>query len=86
VIAYGRGGVPESIRGQDDDVPTGYFFDEQTPEAVIDAVRAFESGAVRISAAACRANALRFAPARFRDEMTRVVDGAVADHARALAA
>jgi hypothetical protein len=41
---------------------------------------------VRISAAACRANALRFAPARFRDEMTRIVDGAVADHARALAA
>ena len=28
----------------------------------------------RISAAACRENALRFAPARFRDEMARIVD------------
>lgn len=86
VIAYGRGGVLESIRGQDDDAPTGCFFDAQTPQAVVDAVRGFESGAVRISEAACRGNALRFAPARFREEMTRIVDAAVAAHARALAA
>jgi glycosyltransferase involved in cell wall biosynthesis len=86
VIAYARGGVLESIRGQDDRSPTGMFFDAQTPAAVIDAVRAFESGAVRISAAACRENALRFAPSRFRDEMTRIVDAAVAARARALAA
>jgi glycosyltransferase involved in cell wall biosynthesis len=86
VIAYGRGGARESIRGLNDPVPTGVLFDAQTPAAVIDAVLTFESAASRISAAACRDNALRFAPGRFRDEMTRIVDAAVATRARTLAA
>ena len=86
VIAYGRGGVLESIRGRGDRSPTGLFFDAQTPQAVIDAVREFEAGGVGISATSCRENALRFAPVRFRDEMTRIVDAAVAARARALAA
>jgi hypothetical protein len=38
-----------------------------------------------ISAGACRDNALRFAPARFRDEMVRIVDGTIAARARASA-
>ena len=64
VIAYGRGGVRESIRGLDDRVPTGVFFDAQTPQAVADAVREFETATARISAAACRENALRFSRRR----------------------
>ncbi len=86
VIAYGRGGVRESVRGQDDRAPTGVFFDAQTPQAVAAAVRSFEADAGRISAVACRENALRFAPARFRDEIARVVDEACAARARAVAA
>ena len=86
VIAYGRGGVRESVRGQDDRAPTGVFFDAQTPHAVAAAVRSFEADAGRISAVACRENALRFAPARFRDEIARVVDEACAARARAVAA
>jgi glycosyltransferase involved in cell wall biosynthesis len=86
VIAFGRGGVRESIRGQDMRAPTGVFFDAQTPQAVAAAVRAFEAGGERISAAACRENAQRFAPARFRDEIARIVDEACAARARAVAA
>ena len=76
VIAFGRGGVLESIRGLDDRAPTGVFFDSQTPQAVVEAIRAFETGAGRITAAACRENAMRFAPERFRSEMARIVDAA----------
>jgi glycosyltransferase involved in cell wall biosynthesis len=85
VIAYGRGGVLESIRGQHRTRPTGRFFDVQEPWAVVDAVRTFESKGEPITAAACRENALRFAPARFRDEMARIVDTAIATGARARA-
>lgn len=85
VIAYGRGGVRESIRGQDHARPTGRFFDTQEPWAVVDAVRTFEAAVPPISTAACRDNALRFAPARFREEMARVVDDAIAARARASA-
>ncbi|MEO8676227.1 MAG: glycosyltransferase [Casimicrobiaceae bacterium] len=86
VIAYGRGGARESIRGLDGDVPTGVFFDAQTPQAVADAVRAFEANATRISSVACRENARRFAPARFRAEIVRIVDAAFAARARTFAA
>ena len=86
VIAYGRGGVRESIRGLDDRVPTGVFFDAQTPPAVASAVREFETATERISAAACRENAVRFSGARFRDEIARAVDEACAARARAVAA
>jgi glycosyltransferase involved in cell wall biosynthesis len=78
VIAYGRGGVRESVRGLDESAPTGVFFDTQTPQAVVAAIRTFETSAGRIDAAACRDNAIRFAPARFRAEIARVVDAACA--------
>ena len=86
VIAYGRGGARESIRGLGDPAPTGVLFDAQTPTAVIDAVLTFEAAAPRISAATCRENAQRFAPGRFREELARIVDAAVAARARAVAA
>ena len=86
VIAYGRGGVRESIRGLDDRAPTGVFFNAQTAEAVAAAVREFETAGGRITAAACRDNAARFSGARFRDEIARAVDEACAARARAVAA
>ena len=81
VIAFGRGGVRESVRALPDPTPTGVFFDEQTPQAVIAAIRTFEAEAGRIAPAACRDNALRFAPARFRAEIARAVDAACTAHA-----
>jgi glycosyltransferase involved in cell wall biosynthesis len=86
VIAYGRGGVLESIRGQDAARPTGRFFSAQEPWSVVDAVRSFEAAATPIAAAACRENAERFASARFRAEMIGIVDAAFAARRRSLAA
>jgi len=78
VIAYGRGGALETIRGLDDARPTGVLFDEQTPAAVAAAVRAFEAAAARISTSACRESAARFTAIRFRTEIKRIVDDALA--------
>ena len=45
VIAYGRGGALETVRGLTDPSPTGVFFDEQTPYAIRDAIAHFDPGA-----------------------------------------
>jgi glycosyltransferase involved in cell wall biosynthesis len=66
VIAYGAGGVLETVRGLDAAEPTGLFFDAQTPDAIAAAIERFEQVAERIAPAACQANAERFAAARFR--------------------
>ena len=60
VIAYGRGGATETIRGLDAAQPTGVFFAAQTPHAVLRALAEFEANEARFSADACRANAERF--------------------------
>ena len=74
VIAYGRGGVLESVRGLDDPTPTGVLFDAQTEDAIVDAVLRFESEAARLDPAACRANAERFAARVFREQFADLVD------------
>lgn len=66
VIAYGDGGVTETVRGLDHPQPTGVFFSEQTPEALRAAVVQFEANADRILPQACSANAARFASENFR--------------------
>jgi len=68
VIAFGRGGALETVRGQHDPHPTGRFFDEQSPAAIAAAVRQFEAQDRAITAADCRANAERFSSARFAAE------------------
>jgi glycosyltransferase involved in cell wall biosynthesis len=73
VIAFGKGGSLETIRGLEHPRPTGVFFDEQTVAAVQDAVQQFEREEHRISPAACRENALRFGSDRFRDEFGELV-------------
>src|SRR5947209_1951153 len=58
VIAFGRGGAAETIidRGPE---PTGIFFQEQSPEAICDAVERFEQHPP-IDSLACWRNAQRF--------------------------
>jgi glycosyltransferase involved in cell wall biosynthesis len=72
VLAFGEGGALETVIDSDDK-RTGYFFYEQTPEAVIAAVDRFEREGGTIKAADCRANAERFAPEIFRDKFRRFV-------------
>lgn len=73
VIAYGKGGALETIRGLEHPEPTGVFFEEQSVEAIVNAVKCFEEHASKITPQACRANAMRFTPERFRQEFTDLV-------------
>jgi glycosyltransferase involved in cell wall biosynthesis len=73
VIALGAGGTRETIRGLDAPNPTGVFFPAQTPGDLLEAVRLFERERQRMLPAACRENAGRFAPDRFRQEFSALV-------------
>jgi glycosyltransferase involved in cell wall biosynthesis len=74
VIAFGKGGARETIRGLDHPEPTGVFFEEQTVPSIVDAVMQFEKDAHRITPLACRSNALRFSADRFRREFQAYVE------------
>lgn len=75
VIAYGRGGALETVRGVGSPSPTGVFFDEQTVGAVIKAVTRFEhEGRQIIQPEDCRRNAERFAPQCFREALSTLLD------------
>ena len=76
VIAYGRGGALETVRDRAAGRPTGQFFAAQTPEALADAVRHFESEFPPIDPRDCTANAGRFSAARFHAEFTAFVAAA----------
>ena len=81
VIALGRGGALETIRGLDDATPTGVLFSEQTPEAIAAGVREFEANDHRITERACRDNAARFSAERFRREFGAFVAARQAEFA-----
>jgi glycosyltransferase involved in cell wall biosynthesis len=74
VIAFGKGGALETIRGLHHPQPTGVFFEEQSVQAIVNAVQIFERNVAKITPQACRANAVRFAPERFRQEFTHVLN------------
>ena len=73
VIAFGKGGALETIRGQTDERPTGVFFAEQTSAAIQSAVSMFEAIQDRITPSQCRENAMRFAVERFNKGYHSVV-------------
>ncbi|KWI31360.1 glycosyl transferase [Burkholderia ubonensis] len=77
VIAYGKGGVCESVRAWPCAQPTGMFYCTQTADALVDALDQFDTLPVgTFDAHVCRANAERFGVARFKIEFTRfVLDG-----------
>ncbi|WP_395395697.1 glycosyltransferase [Novosphingobium sp. BL-8A] len=74
VIAYGRGGVTDSII----DGETGLFFREQTVAALMDAIERFEGWLPQFRPEAAVRNAARFAP----DNFARGILGALDHHAR----
>jgi len=76
VIAFGKGGALETIRGLEDKRPTGVFFYEQSPEAIVKAVERFEERLENFVGAECRANAERFSIESFRASFLQVVDSA----------
>lgn len=73
VIAYGKGGAVETIRGLDAAQPSGVFFYRQDIPALIAAVELFEQHQDAIQAEHCRENALRFSPENFRSQLSALV-------------
>jgi glycosyltransferase involved in cell wall biosynthesis len=65
VIALGRGGALETVTSR-----TGLFFQEQTTEAIVEAVRRFEAWERTFDPRQARANAERFTKARFQADLS----------------
>jgi glycosyltransferase involved in cell wall biosynthesis len=70
VIAFGRGGILDTViplgtRGS----PTGVFFEEQTAEALIDAIERFEMASDAFDPATLRRHAVHFEYPRFEREI-----------------
>jgi len=74
VIAYGRGGVTESIKGfpaDSDDVPegsTGVFFPEQSTDSLIETIQRFEEIEHRFCPRYIKQQSNRFAPEHFKQK------------------
>jgi len=70
VIAFAGGGALETVVPPESDrPPTGLFFDVQTVDALVDAMRRLESGTVTFDPKALRARAEEFDRARFKDRV-----------------
>lgn len=78
VIAYGKGGALETIRGMSDSKPTGVFFERQSVESLSNALSIFENNNTCFVPQTCRENSLRFSSERFREEMQGYVTEQVA--------
>ncbi|MDL1969851.1 MAG: glycosyltransferase family 4 protein [Candidatus Desulfofervidaceae bacterium] len=70
VIAYGKGGVTETVI----DRKTGVFFREQTVESLIKTVSQFEKIQDKFDPITIRQNAKRFSKERFKKEFKEFVD------------
>jgi glycosyltransferase involved in cell wall biosynthesis len=79
VIAFGKGGALETVRGLGvvDNNPTGIFFAEQTPAAIIAAVSAFEQQASAFNPETIRQHAEGFSVAHFKANYSRFVKNAL---------
>lgn len=75
VIAYGKGGVLETVIEEE----TGYFFKEQSADALIEAITSFEKSAP-LDPNLIRQNAKRFNKSRFLREMSSFVEEKAKKH------
>jgi len=77
VIAFGKGGILDSVRDLSQNEPTGVFYYEQSKESLKNAVACFEINKHLISAEFCRMQAEKFSQERFREMLVRFVLEAV---------
>lgn len=74
VIAYGKGGALETVRGLSQEKPTGVFFPEQTVAAICQAVKTAENEQSRLSVENCIENAAKFSPQHFKKHFMQFID------------
>ena len=83
VIAFEAGGALETVVPPGGDrPPTGLFFRDQTVDALAEAMRRLESGAVAFEPKALRARAEEFDRVRFKDRIASFLAGALAESRR----
>jgi glycosyltransferase involved in cell wall biosynthesis len=80
VIAYGRGGVLESVIPFPKENPTGVFFDHPAPESLIQAIDLFERNIDQFDSRQIRRNALQFHKNNFRDKIRSFIDEKYKEH------
>jgi len=89
VIAYGAGGLLDSVRCQAAgcSAPTGLLFPQQTAASLAEALLHFEGSGLwrQLPAEGQRQWAERFAPSRYRQRMGALLEQLWAEHARRLA-
>lgn len=73
VIAYGKGGVLDTVK----DGVTGVYFSEQTEEALLNAVKHFEAVFENFNVDVIRKHAEKFSEERFRNELTQYIINAI---------
>lgn len=76
VIAFGKGGALETVRGYniDSNQASGLFFYEQTPESIMEAVHQFEEIKKPILPQNCLANAKNFTSDIFQKNLKNIID------------
>lgn len=85
MIAYGKGGVLESVvplgscenNLQSGELPTGIFFEEPSAESLIAAVRLFGANKESFKPAAIRRHACRFSRDRFKMQIENFINASV---------
>ena len=73
VIAFGKGGARETVRGLDNKNPTGVFFETQSIAALCEAVNHFETNKDHFNPEHCVQNASQFSPETFKNKLKAFV-------------
>ncbi len=79
VIAYGKGGALETVRGLSQAKPTGVFFLEQSTSAICQAVTEFEKNQDLLTVENCVKNANKFSSQHFRKTFKKYVKDRMKD-------
>lgn len=80
VIAFGKGGALETVRGLEHTQPTGAFFFQQTKEELKNAVVEFEKNSHLCTMHHCLENASRFHPDSFSRTFKSFIDKKLTEH------
>ena len=74
VIAFGKGGALETVKGLDEENPTGIFFEEQSIKSIYMAVHDFEKHYDIFLSKNCRHNAERFSTEIFKEKFSYFIN------------
>lgn len=77
VIAFGKGGCLETVKGIAEENPTGLFFSEQSISSICEAVNQFEKNISLFTLENCVKNAERFSAKIFREKITDLIHHAM---------